>query len=222
MLRRSLWVGVATLFAASLAVPQASAQGIKLGVKGGVNFADVGGDDVSNTKNKTGFIAGGFAEFMIGSMFAVQPEVLYSQKGFKIDDPDVDGKLKLDYIEVPVLLKINVPIEGSKVHPSFYAGPAVSFKSSCKLQGEESGVSFDIDCDSPLIFDLIGEELPIKSTDFGVVFGGGISFDVGGAEVGVDVRYNLGLTKFVDTDPQLDAKNRVISIMGTVGFSLNK
>jgi len=222
MLRRSLWVVAAALFVASLAVPQASAQNIKLGVKGGVNFADVGGDDVSDTKNKTGFIAGGFAEFMIGNMFAVQPEVLYSQKGFKIDDPDVDGKLKLDYFEVPVLLKINVPIEGSKVHPSFYAGPAVSIKSSCKLQGEESGVSFDIDCDSPLIVDFIGEELPIKSTDFGIVFGGGISFDVGGAEVGVDVRYNLGLTKVVDTDPQIDAKNRVISIMGTVGFPVTR
>ncbi len=48
MLRRALWVGVMALFAASLfAPPQVSAQ-IKLGVKGGLNIADVGGDDATS------------------------------------------------------------------------------------------------------------------------------------------------------------------------------
>jgi len=221
MLRRSLWVGVATLFAASLAAPQASAQNIKLGVKGGVNIADLGGSDVGDTKTKSGLIAGAFAEFMIGDMFAVQPEVLYSQKGTKAAEAGVDAKLKLDYIEIPVLLKVNIPIEGSKVHPNVYAGPALAIKSSCKLSGSDGSVSIDLDCDDPLIVDAIGEEFPIKSTDFGLVFGGGISFDVGGADVGVDVRYNLGLTKILDVDPSTDTKNKVISIMGTVGFKLN-
>ena len=216
MLRRSLLVVVAVLFAASLAVPQASAQGIKLGVKGGVNIADLGGADAgSSTETKAGFVAGGFAEFMIGDMFAIQPEVLYSQKGAKETSGGDELKLKLDYIEVPVLLKVNIPIEGSKVHPTVYAGPAVAFKASCKLSGTSGGVSASADCDA-------GGADFVKSTDFGLAFGGGISFDVGGAEIGVDVRYTLGLSTIDDsTDPD-DIKNRVISIMGTVGFSPNR
>lgn len=219
MLRRSLWVVVACLFAVSLAAPQASAQGIKLGVKGGVNIADFGGSDadsLGSTKSKAGFVGGAFAEFMIGDMFAIQPEVLYSQKGIKAEEAGATAKLKLDYIEVPVLFKVNIPIEGSKVRPSVYAGPAVAFKASCKVSGSVGGVDVDVDCDDPLI------DLPVKSTDFGVAFGGGIAFDVGGAEVGIDVRYTLGLTKIDDDPDPFDIKNRVISIMGTVGFSPNK
>jgi len=219
MLRRSLWVVVAGLFVASLAVPQASAQGIKLGVKGGVNIADIGGkdaDSLGSTKTKAGFVGGVFAEIMIGDMFAIQPEVLYSQKGIKVEDVGATAKFKLDYIEVPVLFKVNIPIEGSKVRPSVYAGPAVALKASCKVSGSLGGVSVDVDCDDPSI------DVPVKSTDFGVAFGGGIAFDVGGAEVGVDVRYTLGLSKVSDDPDPFDIKNRVISIMGTVGFSPNK
>jgi len=230
MLRRSLWVVAAALFVASLAVPQASAQGIKLGAKAGVNFADVGGSDVStleafigaSTKSKTGFIAGAFAEFMIGNMFAIQPEVLYSQKGVKFEEQGATLKYKIDYIEVPLLFKVNIPIEGSKVHPNVYAGPAVSFKSSCKVSGEFGGLSADVDCEGQDIIDIFDDEILIKSTDLGLVFGGGVSFDVGGAEVGVDVRYNLGLSKVEDFDPPDDIKNKVISIMGTIGVPLNR
>ncbi len=220
MLRRSLWAVLVALFAASLAVPQASAQGIKLGVKGGVNIADIGGkdaDSLGSTKTKLGFVAGVFAEFMIGDMFAIQPEVLYSQKGIKEDvATGPAAKFKLDYVEVPVLFKVNIPIEGSKVRPSVYAGPAVAFKASCKVSGSSGGVDANVNCDDPSI------DVPVKSMDYGVAFGGGIAFDVGGAEVGVDVRYTLGLSKVSDDPDPFDIKNRVISITGTVGFSPNK
>ncbi len=214
MLRRSLLVVVAVLFAASLAVPQASAQGIKLGVKGGVNLAKLGGSDAGSTESKAGFVAGGFVEFMLGNMFAIQPEVLYSQKGAKESIGGDEVKLKVDYVEVPLLLKLNIPIEGSKVHPSVYAGPAVAFKASCKLAADIGGVSASESCDDA--------GLEIKSTDFGLAFGGGVSFDVGGAEVGVDVRYTLGLSSIDDFSDPDDIKNQVISIMGTVGFSSNR
>ncbi len=214
MLRRAVWVGVAVLFAASLAVPQASAQNIKLGVKGGVNIATIGGSDadsLGDTKSKVGLVAGAFAEFMVGDIIGIQPEVLYSQKGVKSDDLGVDAKIKLDYIEVPVLVKVNVPVEGSKVRPSFFVGPAIAFKASCKLQGSSGGTSASIDCEDA--------GANIKSTDFGATAGGGIAFDVGGAEVGVEVRYTLGFTKIDDDPDPFDIKNRVFSIMGTVGFS---
>jgi len=230
MLRRCLWAVLGVLFAAGLAVPQASAQGIKLGVKGGLNIANIGGSEADSLafllfdadvpkKSNAGFVAGAFAEFMIGNMFAIQPEVLYSKKGVKFEESGAEVKIKVDYIEIPVLLKINIPIEGSKVHPNVYAGPAVAIKSSCKLSGSAASVSVDVDCEGQDIVDLTGFEILVKSTDFGLVFGGGVSFDVGGADVGVDVRYTLGLSTIDDDPDPYDFKNQVISIMGTVGFS---
>ncbi len=215
------WVaslGMAALFAVCMVVPQASAQGIKLGVKGGVNFANIGGSDIgefeadlgASTDNKTGLIAGAFAEFMIGNVFGIQPEVLYSQKGFKASAMGAELKLKGSYFEIPVLAKINIPIEGSTVHPHVYAGPAVAFKASCKIEGSAGSSSASVDCEDA--------GLMVESTDFGVAFGGGVSVDVGGAEVGVDVRYTLGLTTVdAEADPY-HITNKVISIMGTVGF----
>ena len=223
ILRRCSWAVLGVLFAAGLAVPQASAQGIKLGVKGGVNVAKIGGGDLAefendigaSTDNKTGLVAGAFAEFMIGNLFAIQPEVLYSQKGAKASPAGDEYKLKGAYVEIPVLLKINIPIEGSKVHPHVYAGPAVGFKASCKV----SGTDVNADCESQEVETLLGFPLVIASTDFGVAFGGGVSVDVGGAEVGVDVRYTLGLTSIDDEVDPYHITNKVISIMGTVGFS---
>jgi hypothetical protein len=87
----------------------------------------------------------------------------------------------------------------------------VAFESSCKFAGTD-----EVDCDDP---DLA---IMTTSTDFGLTFGGGLSFEVGGAEVGVDVRYTLGLTTIDDDDDPWDLKNKVISIMGTVGFPLNR
>jgi hypothetical protein len=40
--------------------------------------------------------------------------------------------------------------------------------------------------------------------------------------VGIDVRYTLGLRTVDDFDDPDDIKNKVISIMGTVGFATNR
>jgi hypothetical protein len=223
MLRRFLWVGVISLFAASLlTVTSASAQ-VTLGVKGGLNIADVGGGDAPSTgETKTGFIGGGFLELQFGNIFAVQPEVLYTMKGIENFSGTPDSEIKLSYIEVPVLLKVNVPIEGSNIRPNFYAGPVVAFEGSCKVTDPGTSVD-DEDCDAAAAAPAFDDEpFETVSTDFGLVFGGGLDFLIGGAEVGADVRYTLGLTTIDDADDPDDIKNQVISFMVTVGFPLNR
>ena len=57
-----------------------------LGVKGGINISTVNTDlpDFENlTDSKTGFVGGVYANFALGGVFAIQPELLYSEKGFK-------------------------------------------------------------------------------------------------------------------------------------------
>src|SRR5699024_5952174 len=84
---------IVLLFAVSM-----NAQRIDMRVKAGVNFSNI--TDASQLKNKTGFTAGAFLGIGFNK-FAIQPEVLFSQQGSKVDT----NKFDLDYINVPVMLK---------------------------------------------------------------------------------------------------------------------
>ncbi len=97
--------------------------GIKIGLKGGANLASYTGTDKNDTKAKYGFSAGATFNFPLSDMIAIQPELLYSQKGIKLDysgannsdaslfksSGTVSGTFgqTLSYIDVPVLLRVN-------------------------------------------------------------------------------------------------------------------
>ncbi|WP_026463347.1 porin family protein [Adhaeribacter aquaticus] len=77
------------------------------GIKGGLNFANIHGDHTGAYPELDGFTSfhfGTFAQFSLGSAFSLQPEVLYSQQGFKTNNM----LNRLDYINVPLLLGFRV------------------------------------------------------------------------------------------------------------------
>ena len=80
-----------------------NAQEVKFGVKAGVNFASLTGDDADGLDGKTGFHVGGVAVIGISEKFAVQPELVYSSQGAKDTEEGVDVDYNLDYINLPVL-----------------------------------------------------------------------------------------------------------------------
>jgi len=99
-----------------------------LGAKLGVNYSNVydseGEDFVADPK--LGMVAGGFVTLPLGKLFAIQPEILYSQKGFKgsgtlLGSP-YSYERTTDYLDVPVFLAIR-PIE----YLSIMAGPQFSY-----------------------------------------------------------------------------------------------
>ena len=189
-----------------------------LGVKGGINIANVSTDlpDFENlTDSKTGFVGGVYANLALGGVFAIQPELLYSEKGFKASEGGFDAQFKANYFEIPVLLKAQFPME--TIRPAVYAGPVVSFETSCKLGLSEGGVSADFDCDSDEAG--VGNR---KTTDFGAVFGGNLDLFVGPVILTLDARYQLGLTNLNDDPdaPDESVKNQLWQIMAGVGFTL--
>jgi len=94
-----------------------------------------------------------FGEFMISDKFAIQPEVLYSAQGVKLDAGGDKGDLKLDYIIVPVLGKYYVA-EGF----SLEFGPQIGFlvSADAKSGGESMSIKDEV-----------------KSTDISLDFGVG-------------------------------------------------
>ncbi len=213
-------VRMALPLALLIAVPL-QAQDITVGVKGGINIADVSTDvpdfEEIGTSSKTGFVGGAYANFGLGGVFAIQPEVLYSQKGFKVEDTEfpAEASFKTNYFEIPVLLKAQFPL--TMLRPAVYAGPVVSFETSCKLGLTQGDVSVDLDCDS--------EEADAgdrKKTEFGAVFGANLDLFVGPLVLTIDGRYQLGLTNLNDDSdaPDESVKNQVWQFMAGVGFAI--
>ncbi len=76
-----------------------NAQDIKFGFKGGVNFSTINGNDIrGDIDGRTGYHIGAVAQVGLTDMLALQPELIYSAQGIK--------NLDIDYINIPVLLKL--------------------------------------------------------------------------------------------------------------------
>jgi hypothetical protein len=96
----------------------AHAQESRVGFKAGVGLSTVAGNDAHIFQNQFGFQAGIMADIGLSSLLAFHPELLYAQKGAKIDGSasyvsgagtytsSQSGKLRLGYLDLPLLLRL--------------------------------------------------------------------------------------------------------------------
>lgn len=185
---------------------------IQLGVKGGITFSTFGGADSddfgSDLKMKLGIVAGGWADFPLTSSLSVQPEALLVSKGAKqseeIFGTDVDVSYNLTYLEVPVLLKWTQDRD-AETSPFLYAGPSLGLKLRAVIKAsaddEEETEDFD----------------DVKTTDIGVVLGGGVQF----GRYSLEGRFFRALTTLHSEgreDDRFDIRNTSLSVL--VGIAL--
>jgi len=165
------------------------------GVRGGLSLytieteASLGafGSASETSGSKLGFAAGLFVEVPLTNIFSFQPELLFVQKGGSDDtdpfddddffDDNGDGSLTFNYIDIPLLARANIPLDGD-VTPYAVAGPSIGFLLSASAS---NGDDEDID------------EF-FKSTNIGFVLGAGVEF----GNIVVDLRYDFGLTNIFD------------------------
>ena len=124
-----------TTFGFSQMITSDTRDELKLGFKAGVNFSNVydqqGQDFVA--EGKAGFAAGAFVAIPIGKFFGIQPEVMYSQKGYKATGKilgfNYDYSRTTNYLDIPLLLQIKpIPLL------SLVAGPQFSYLLSTKTE----------------------------------------------------------------------------------------
>ena len=167
------------------------------GIKGGLNISTITNADVDgvNSKSLVGFHVGFFGEFVLSDKFSIQPEVLYSTQGTKIEFEGIKGDLKLDYIAIPVMAKYYVADSFS-----LELGPQIGFLVSAKAKS--GGESEDVK-----------DEL--KSTDVSLNFG--LGYDIT-ENFMIGARYNLGLTRLQDEllPGEDESKNSVFQI--SIGY----
>jgi len=174
------------------------------GVKVGVNLTGLGGGDVRDTDWKTGFSVGGFLTYRINNLITIQPEVLLTKKKAN-SKKDVEGgdwtyKLDLWYLEIPVLVKVAIPIKSS-LNPSVFGGPCLALKISGKAKSEFT---------EGVVDKVVGG---LESYDFGFTLGADVEFTLGFFKRGkfsADVRYNLGLMKI---NTEKDIKTKAFTLM---------
>lgn len=183
---------------------------VKFGVKAGVTFPtmSVEGDDDGAVKSSTGFYVGGTVDFGISEMFTLQPGLVLSNKGAKVDMLGISASTSLMYIEIPVNALVNIPVGDGKVFVGAgpYYGMAISGKNKFKgsFDGESISESEDVE---------FGDGGDFKRSDFGVNFLGGYQLNNG---FNIHAGYGLGLSN-INGDSNGNSKNRVFSV--GLGFS---
>lgn len=169
---------------------QAQAQDTRIGIKGGlslysttISFSSFGFSIDETSDSKIGFAAGVFVEKPVSDMFSLQFEGLFVQKGGKDEDSDLgDGNVTLSYIDVPVLLRFNIPLDKEDIEPFVYGGAFAGYLLDASAESDGEDID-DID---------ITEFL--TNINYGLVLGAGVSFGM----LTVDIRYDLGLANIFD------------------------
>jgi hypothetical protein len=190
-------------FTAMLVLPKPAAANVVFGLKGGANIANVNGnftETITDWKSAVGFCGGVFLELNLGRLLTLQPEILYTVKGSKAEIEEGlitgTGKLKLHYLEIPVLLKVRIPT--GRIHPFVFAGPALGLNVKATWE------------------DITGEGSDVANkVDWSAVLGAGLQL---GRSIHFDLRYTMGLQKLeIPEIETIDLKNGVLS--ATLGLA---
>lgn len=203
-----------TLFLASSTL---FAQEIKLGLKGGASFTDMNGKiDLAvlsldlDGDFVTNYHAGAMVHIGITEKFAIQPEILFSAQGAKIENNQVlesllnltslssgDLQFNLKYINVPVWAKL-YPVEGL----ALMAGPQLGFQIDSEEEINVAGVAANVDALNN----------SYNNVDFGLGFGAQYEFDFG---LTLGANYIIGLGDVIEEtslNPIKDVRNQSIQI----------
>ncbi len=208
-------LGISVIAATLVWAGPAGAQGTKpqFGLVAGVNFATLGGNDVSGVSSRTGLAVGATAAFHFKSGIFVQPMALFSVKGASLTSGTTTGDVKPSYIEVPILLGYQIPIQRSSLAPRIFVGPDLGVEVGCKFSATSGGQTAEVNCNDPLI------GFSNTTFDYGVLGGAGIGFPLGAGSIEVNAFYSLGLSKIWSG---VDAKNRSLSVSVAYMFPTGK
>jgi hypothetical protein len=205
----------ASLVALSWGTTQA--QNLNLGIKGGFNYTNVMG----NTGNyqefdktyKPGFQAGIFTNIGISPLLAIQPEVTYTTKGFRISDERSSNNTttlteinnRVNYLDVPVLVQVKT---GSIY---FEAGPQVGFllnqETEQRRKLTQTGLITENTTKEPAVRDKSTSNY--RSTDLGYAVG--IGFQAPESPVSLNFRYANSINPYLK-DSSTDARHSIFQV----------
>ena len=201
----------------------------------GVNISTLANGDFDMYSTKAAFTGGFEMEYGVNRWLGASAGLVYSQQGAKVDGTlfvqfyddqyeyytltQMDGKLKCDYLNIPVMANIYIPaIKGLAVKAGVQLGILVNDKISVETNTVVERVSRESyglysNDGYPVVTSQNATQSDIcKSVDFGIPVG--LSYEY--KNIMLDARYYFGLTKIDKTENPDTAKNRYLSI--TLGY----
>jgi Outer membrane protein beta-barrel domain len=184
---KRIWITTATVLLMTVAF-KANAQsggssgkdGVHLGIRAGVNSSNLikDGDNNTSTGAKLGLNAAVFLELPITTGFSIQPELQFSQKGYKSTGSFLGApyeyKQTTNFIEVPLLAKFK-PSKNFGI----LVGPQFSFLASTQTKFTVNNTSFE---------DEVKQDNDNLRKN---VLGGVIGIEAGSGPLVFGLRYNL-------------------------------
>lgn len=160
-------------------------EGIKFGLKGGLNVANMYGDIEENTF-RTSLHIGVVSEIIVNDNFSIQPELLFSGQGYSDEGFNGYSRYKLNYVNLPVMMK-------------YYVADRLSIEAGPQLGVLVSGKHKT---------DLSNDDVEnLNTVDFSVCAGAGYELESG---VFFQLRYNLGITNVYEAkNPVVEYSNGV-------------
>ena len=194
----------------------ASAQ---FGLRGGINLSRFVGGDAESDGTAGLNLGASIPLFRIGPVGLV-PEVYYASKGGSMIDPvqpTTTLEFELSYIEVPVLLRLYMPLAGP-LEGYVGGGPMYAWNLDCKFTAESDPNATARECGQP--FQSFATAM--NEADKGVVFNAGMNLPVLGGFGGLnlDARVVRGLDRIIEQDNGAEVKNQSITLM--LGYYLGR
>ncbi len=166
----------------------------------GLNFSNLSGD-IENNSFKAGFAGGVFANYSITTDFGLTGQLLYSQQGANVEFGGVENKIRLDYLQVPLLGAYYFGKD--KFRPKVLLGPQFGFLLTAK---DKDGN--DLDPNGQIY----------ETSDISIVAGAGFNYNLAPKIwLNADVRYNFG-TSNISKVSGAELRNQHFAVM--VGVSI--
>jgi len=97
-----------TLSLAALILPAIVFGQLGIGIKAGLNFANVTNASEVNASHQSGFMGGLFLAPKSKGIISSRTELLYSRQGYSYGSNSNTGNVNLDYLLIPQLMSINI------------------------------------------------------------------------------------------------------------------
>lgn len=205
-MNRILWIFALTACGGAIGAATAGAQASGAAaaspptwtIFGGATLATVEGPNDLNKEPLAGKAFGVALDWKINSIFMFQPELQYAEKGYQYNQ-SVPVRLKLTYVEIPLLLRVNTAMleNGTRLYGLF--GPSLAMRRSC---GASVG-SANSKCN------VLAQNS--STMDFGMVAGFGLDFKLLSSRWTASLRYDLGMSDQDRTGQS--AKTRALNLL---------
>jgi hypothetical protein len=198
----------AAVMAAILAIPALAPPAVaqEVAIKGALvrsNFQIEGSSPWTGSLNGTSL--GGHVRFNFGRI-ALQPELHVLTRGARLEDSEAREQLRLEYMEIPLLLV--VPVRLQRFELQAHGGPMLALETRCRFVFESDGLKTNMGCNP--------RQEPMferRALDYGATAGAGVSLQIGAGRVLLEARRTWGMHDVYDGPGEIQLRNRTTALM---------